>query len=187
MPAYPRNKREEARKLYLTGEASTAAEIARRLHTKPHTIAAWKKEEDWDELRIRIERRAAERLVEELAGERVKLNARHFKFWDLVGSKIVEMVKGGHFSGEDIKGLDRLSAILDRMQKGQRLSRGMALDGKTEEQIRADAESESRALVDVFINLVKQHVPDEEVRDRIARGLYESAPMHVEESDEQTD
>jgi len=28
-----------------------------------------------------VRRRAAEKLVEQLAGERVKLNARHFKYW----------------------------------------------------------------------------------------------------------
>src|SRR5882672_5301297 len=125
MAQYAKPKREEARRLFLTGEAPSVAEIARRLKTKPHTIAAWKREEDWDGLRLRIERRAAERLVEQLAGERVELNARHFKFWDVIGSKVVELVKKGRLADEEIKGLDRLSAILDRMQKGQRLARGL--------------------------------------------------------------
>ena len=38
MAKYSRTKREEARRLYLTGEATTVAEIARRLGTKAHTI-----------------------------------------------------------------------------------------------------------------------------------------------------
>ena len=180
MARYARRKREEARKLFLTDEVPTIAEIARRLGIKPHTVGQWKREESWDELRLKIERRAAEQLVEQLAGARVKLNARHFKFWDVVGSKAVELVKKDGLDGEGIKGLERLAAVLERMQKGQRLARGMSLDGQNEEQIRAQAEAESRTLVDVFIDLVKQHVPDEGVRDQIAQGLYERAPMKIE-------
>ena len=33
--------REEARRLYLTGEMTTNAEIAARLRVKPHTVGAW--------------------------------------------------------------------------------------------------------------------------------------------------
>ena len=65
MAKYSKTKREEARRLYLTGEATTVAEIARRLKTKPHTVGQWRKEEDWDGLRLRIDRQAAEKLVEQ--------------------------------------------------------------------------------------------------------------------------
>lgn len=133
MARYSKSKREEARQLYLSGEISSVAEIARRLNTKPHTVGIWRREEDWEGLRLKIDRRAAEKLVEELAGERVKLNARHFKFWDVVGSKVVEAVQSGPIDGEQVKHLDRLSAILERMQKGQRLARGLSLDGQTED------------------------------------------------------
>ena len=63
MAKYSKSKREEARRLYLTGEASTVAEIARRLKAKPHTIGTWKAEEDWDGLRLKIDRQAAEKFV----------------------------------------------------------------------------------------------------------------------------
>ncbi len=185
MPAYSKNKREEARRLYLTGEATSVAEIARRLKTKAHTVGIWKRDEGWDELRLKIDRRAAEKLVEQLANERVSLNARHFKFWDVIGSKVVELVKKGHLADEEIKGLDRLSAILDRMQKGQRLARGLSLDGQTEEQVRAEALAELRALVDLFLDVVKLEVPDEPTRDRIARAVLERIPAEeVEGTDD---
>ncbi len=187
MARYARRKRAEARRLFLTNEVATVAEIARRLGVKPHTIAEWKRSEDWDGLRLRIERRAAEQLVEQLAGERVKLNARHFKFWDVVGSRVVDSVKKSRLDGEEVKGLDRLAAILEKMQKGQRLARGMSLDGQTEEQIRAEAAAESRTLVDTFLDLVKQHVPDEAARDRIARGLYDRAPLQAGTPEEDED
>lgn len=184
MARHSPNKRREARRLYLTGEATSVAEIGRRLGIKPHTVGLWKREEDWDALRLKIERRAAEQLVEQLAGQRVKLNARHFKFWDVVGSKLVELVKSGKLNGEEIKSLDRLAAILERMQKGQRLARGMSLDGQNEEQIRAQAEAEGRTLTDTFIEIVKETVPDEDVRDQIARALYDRAPMQVDGTSE---
>jgi len=187
MSRHARSKRTEARRLYLTGELQTSAEIARRLKIKPHTVGEWKHAEDWDGLRLRIERRAAEKLVEQLAGDRVNLNARHFKFWDVIGSRVVATVQKNQIDPEEVRGLDRLAAILDKMQKGQRLARGMSLDGLTEEQIRAEAAADTRAIVDVFIDLVKQHVPDEETRDRIARGLYEHAPMQMDGEEEDQD
>jgi len=180
MARYAKRRREEARELYLTNEVGSVAELARRLGLKPHTVHLWKREEDWEGLRQKVERRAAEQLVEQLAGARVKLNARHYKFWDFIGSKMVELLKKQGIETEEIRSLERLAAVLDRMQRGQRLARGMSLDGQTEEQIRAAAEADNRSLVDVFLDLVKQHVPDEETRDRIARGLYERSPMQVE-------
>ena len=57
-------KREEARRMFLTGEVETNAEIAARLGVKPHTIGAWRRQEDWDGLRLKVDRRAAELFVE---------------------------------------------------------------------------------------------------------------------------
>src|SRR5258706_608240 len=90
---YSTRKREEARRLYLTGEATTVAEIARRLRIKAHTVGIWKKQEDWDALRIQIERRAAEQLVEKLASERVTLNETHHRLWSLVVSQLFESMQ----------------------------------------------------------------------------------------------
>lgn len=45
MPRHTVKTREEARALYLTGEVSSVAEIARRLKVKPHTVGLWKREE----------------------------------------------------------------------------------------------------------------------------------------------
>lgn len=186
MARYAKRKRQEARRLFLTDEVPTVAEIARRLSIKPHTVGQWKREEDWDGLRLKVERRAADQLVDQLAGAKAKLNTRHFKFWDVVGSKAVDLVKRDSLDGEEIRSLERLAAVLERMQKGQRLARGMSLDGQNEEQIRAQAEAEARTLVDAFIDLVKDNVPDSQARERIARGLYEHTPMQVDgEDDEQ--
>ena len=57
MATYSKTMREKARELYLTGEASNVAEIARRLKVKPHTIGRWRKDEDWDALRLKIDTR----------------------------------------------------------------------------------------------------------------------------------
>ena len=184
MARYGNSKREAARKLFLTGEVTSVAEIARRLRAKPHTIGLWKKEEDWEGLRLKIERRAAEKLVEQLAGERVQLNARHFKFWDVIGGRLVAAVQKDHIDEDEVKSLDRLAAILERMQKGQRIARGLALDGQTEEQVRAQFQAEVRCLVDLFIGLVKTHVADEQVRDQIARDLLAALPQEALRDDE---
>ena len=56
---YSKKTRERARELYLTGEITAVAEIARRLKVKPHTVGSWKRQEDWDALRLKIDRRAA--------------------------------------------------------------------------------------------------------------------------------
>jgi hypothetical protein len=181
MARYTKTKREEARRMYLTNEVTSVAEIARRLGVKPHTVGLWKRDEDWDGMRLKIDRTAADKLVEQLAGERVQLNARHYKFWDVIGGRLVESVKRQTLDGEEIKGLDRLSAILERMQKGQRLARGLALDGQTEEQILAKAESDSRSLIDLFVDVVKAKVTDEALRDEIAQVLLARIPRDPDE------
>ena len=176
MPKYSKTKREEARRLYLTGEATSAAEIAKRLSVKPHTIGQWRKEEDWDGLKLRIDRQAAEKLVEQLATGRVTLNAQHFKLWGVVVSRLFASIQKQGLNMEEIRSLERVAAILDRAQRGQRLARGLSLDGQTEEQIRAQAEADGRALIDTFIDVVKEEVTDEQSRDRIARALLERCP-----------
>ena len=177
MVRHLKKTRERARGLYLTGECNSLAEIARRVGVKPHTVGRWKQDEDWDGLRLKIERRAAEQMAEKIASDRVELNDRHFKGWNVVFGQLFNKMQNGELNGERIRNLERVAAILDRAQKGQRLARGLSLDGKVEEQIRAEAAAENRGLVDAFIDIVKAEVEDEDTRDRIARGLFERCPV----------
>jgi hypothetical protein len=167
-----RKVKEEARGLFLSGEIETNAEIAARLGTKPHTVGKWRKEEDWDGLRRKIDRRAAEMFVEKIATDRTTLNVRHYRLWDLVMANLGETLKANQ--GLEIRELDRVAGILDRAQKGQRLAKGLSLSGETEEKILAESEAENRALIDTFTDAVKAHVADEETRERILRALFEA-------------
>ena len=178
-----RKIREEARRLYLTNEMTTNAEIAAHLRVKPHTIGRWRREEDWDGLRLKIDRRAAEMFVEQLATERTNLNASHFKLWSVVVSDLLEILKTPG-TEDKVKNLEKMAAIIDKAQKGQRLARGLSLDGQTEEQIRAEAEAESRRLVDLFIDVVKEQVKDTDLRDRIARAILVRVPSEDPGADE---
>ena len=166
--------REDARRLYLTGELQTNAEIATRLGVKPHTIGKWRREEDWDDLRRKVERRASEIFAEKIASDRVTLNVRHYRFWDLLLGRLAEDLKKGQF---DIRDLERISGILDRAQKGQRLAKGLSITGETEEAIRAQSEAETRHLIDVFIDTVKEHVHDEGTRERIRMAILATLPQ----------
>jgi hypothetical protein len=166
--------REEARRLYLTGEITTNAEIAARLKTKPHTIGRWRREEDWDNLRMKIDRRAAEMFVEKIATDRVTLNVRHYRFWELVLLKLSEDMKAQRTL--DVRDMERIAGILDRAQKGQRLAKGMSVAGETEEAIRAEAQAENRRLIDTFIDAVKENVQDEATRERIRQSILAALP-----------
>ncbi len=177
--------REEARRLYLTGEITTNAEIAARLGLKPHTVGVWRRQEDWDGLRLKIDRRAAEMFVEKIATDRVTLNVRHYRFWELVVARLAEDLKGK--KSIDVRDLERVAGILDRAQKGQRLAKGMSITGETEEAIRAQAEAEIRRLIDVFIESVKENVRDEETRERIRRTLLEALPEEPDEGTGESD
>lgn len=174
MPRASPKIREKARSLFLSGEADSNIEIARHLKVKPHTIAAWRKLEGWDELRIAVDRRAAEKLVEEIATDRVALNQRHYKFWELALARLAEVLKGDHI--RDLRALEKMTAILDRAQKGQRLAKGLAVDGQTEEAIRAQAQAENRALIDLFLSAVKENIQDDDVRERIALAILSRVP-----------
>ena len=166
--------REEARRLYLTGEMSTNAEIAARLSVKPHTIGKWRREEDWDGLRSKIDIRAAEMFIEKIATDRVTLNVGHFRLWQALLGKLGEIVKSKPMA--DVRDLERLAGILDRAQKGQRLAKGLSLSGESEEAIRAQSEAEMRKVVDAFIDAIKEHVDDEDARDRIRQAVLGSLP-----------
>lgn len=166
--------REQARTLYLTGELASNAEIAARLKVKPHTIGRWRREEDWDGLRLKVDRRAARMFVEKIATERVTLNVQHYRFWELVLHSLAEELKSTR--RHDIRDLERVAGILDRAQKGQRLAKGLSVNGETEESIRAEAQSEIRHLIDVFIDAVKENVPDEDSRERIRNAVLEAVP-----------
>ncbi len=176
MGRHNRKVRENARELYLTGETTSLADIARQLRVKPHTVGRWKRDEDWDALRLKIDRRAAEQLAEKIATERVTLNAQHFKLWGVVVSKLFESLQRTGLKGDEVRSLEKVAAILSQAQKGQRLARGLSLDGKTEEQLRAEFEAEGRALIDFFIEVVKDKVEDEASRDHIARAMLERLP-----------
>ena len=166
--------REKARQLFLAGEAASNVDIARHLKIKPHTVAAWRKTESWDELKVAVDRRAAEKLVEEIATDRVALNQRHFKFWELALARLAEVLKGDNI--RDLRSLEKMTSILDRAQKGQRLAKGLAVDGETEEAIRAQAQAENRALIDLFLSAVKEHIADDETRERIALAVLSRIP-----------
>ena len=174
MARYSKTKREEARRLYLSRDVTSVAEIARRLKIKPHTVGLWKKQEDWDGMLFKIERLAAEKLVDELANERVALNAQHHKSWNLVMGKMFEAAQQGGMKAETIRTLEKMANILTQAQKGQRLARGMSVDGATEEQFRAESAAAQRAVVDMVMDVIRTEVKDEPTRERIAQVLLEN-------------
>jgi transposase-like protein len=92
--ARPSSKtREEARMLFVTGQVTSNAELARRFNVKPHTIGQWRKQHGWDSLRLKAEQRAAAKLVEEITSERIAVNTRHSKFWSLLESHVLAYMK----------------------------------------------------------------------------------------------
>lgn len=173
--------REEARRLFLSRELNTNAEIAARLAVKPHTVGAWRKEEGWDDLRVKVDKRAAEKLIEQLSTEKVTLNVRHYKYWEYLLTQMVEGFKGMKF---DVREWERIATILEKAQKGQRLARGLSTSGETEEQIRAEAAAENRALVDAFVDAVKQHVSDPEVREKVRQAVLARLPSEPEHGEQ---
>ncbi len=166
--------REEARRLYLTGTVTTNAEIAARLGVKPHTVGRWNREEDWAGLRTKIDIRAAEMFIEKIATDRVTLNLRHYRLWELLLARLAEDLKGRQ--GVEVRELERIAGILEKAQKGQRLAKGLSATGETEEAIRARSEAEMRRIIDAFIDAVKENVDDEEARDRIRQAILGALP-----------
>ena len=178
MPKSHKDKRVEARQLFLAGEVTTNAEIAARLKVKPHTIGEWRKVEQWDEMRRKIDKRAAELFVEKIANDRTTLNVKHYKYWDVLFARLADEMKHSS-SPSAVRDLERMAAILDRAQKGQRLAKGMSVE-ETEEQIRAEAQAEIRRLIDTFVDAVKENVLDEETREKISRAVLESTSHESE-------
>lgn len=174
MPRANPKVREKARQLFLTGALESNAEIAKHLRIKPHTVGHWRKEERWDDLKLEIDRRAAEKMVEQIATDRVALNTRHYRFWEALLGQVAEGIKNP--KSFDLRTVERLASVLERAQKGQRLAKGLSLDGETEEAIRAQAQAEIRSLIDRFISALKEYVTDEAVRERVALAILSGIP-----------
>jgi len=166
--------REKARELFLTGSMESNAEISRHLKLKPHTVATWRNIERWDELKLHIDRKAAEKMAEQIASDRVALNVRHYRFWDALLAQIAEGIKNP--KGFDVRNVERIAAVLERAQKGQRLAKGLSLDGESEEAIRAQSQMEIRTLIDLFITALKEHVIDESIREQVAIAVLSRIP-----------
>jgi uncharacterized protein YjcR len=175
--------REEARRLFLTGEMRLNSEIAARIGVKPHTVALWRREEDWDGLLLKVDRRAAQMFVEKIATDRVTLNVRHFRYWEVLLAKLAEELKAK--KAMSVRDMDRLAGILERAQRGQRVAKGMSANGETEEGVRAQAQAEIRRLIDAFVESVKENVADEETRDRIRRAVFDALPQAEDEGIDQ--
>lgn len=167
--------RKEARRLFLSGEMETNAEIAAILNVKPHTVGAWRKEEGWDDTRRKAMKHASEKLAEAISSQNINTNLTHFRVWEFMLKLLIQTL-----DKPDpilVRVLDRQSAIAERAQRGQRLARGMGVDGQTEERIRAEAQADIRRMIDLFMDTVKECVPDEETRDRIGQRIIASLPQ----------
>jgi hypothetical protein len=160
--------------MFLAGEATRNADLASRLKIKPHTVGRWRQEEDWDGLRLKIDRRAAELFVEKIASDRVDLNVRHYRIWEVLLGRLIEDLKVHR--PVDIREMERIATIVDRAQRGQRLAKGLSVQGETEEAIRAQGEAEVRQLIDTFIDAIKETVPDEETRDQLRQRVLAALP-----------
>ncbi|MFH2001838.1 MAG: hypothetical protein ABIK28_19300 [Planctomycetota bacterium] len=167
--------REEARRLYLSGEFSSNAQLAHHCGVKPHTIGRWHRNEDWDRMRFKIDRRAGEMFVEKLATDRVQLNIKHFRYWDVLLSQLAESLKNKK-DFVDVQEMAKIASIIDRAQRGQRLAKGLSISGDTEETIRAKAQADIQKLIDVFIDTVKEHVTDDATREKICRAVLSAIP-----------
>jgi predicted transcriptional regulator len=169
-----KKKREAARRMFLTNTCETNAEIARKLGLKPHTVARYRKEEDWDGLKLGINRNAARKMAEQLTNERVSLNVQHYTYFEVALHELRSTLKGqGKLT---IREVCDVMAAVEKAQKGQRLAKGVGVDDHTEEQIRAEAQAQLHRLIDVFISAVKENVGDEQARERIRKAVLAALP-----------
>lgn len=174
--------RKEARRLFLSGEMDTNAEIAAYLKVKAHTVGAWRKAEGWDETLRKAEKNAAARLAQAIASENVNTNLTHFKVWSVVLKQLIDTLTDP--DPLRVKLLERQAAVIERAQRGQRIARGLSADGQTEERIRAEAQADYRALVDAVAEAIKEHVSDEVAREKIGQAVISRFPRRVEEGDD---
>ncbi|MGH9867062.1 MAG: hypothetical protein ACREAA_02710 [Candidatus Polarisedimenticolia bacterium] len=174
MSRAPSEIRKEARRLFLSGEMDTNADIAAHLHVKPHSVGRWRKEEGWDDVRRKAERHHAEKQAKSIRSKVVVTNDTHLKAWDIILGQLVETLYKP--DPAKVKMLDRQAKILELTQRGQRLGRGLNVEGETEEKIRAESYATHRKMIDLFIDTVKETVPDEETRERIGQRLMAAVP-----------
>ena len=123
--------------------------------------------------------------MEQIATDRIELNVKHFRYWEVLLAHVSSTLKAIPPGKANLRDLVEIAGVLDRAQKGQRVARGLALDGQTEEEARAEAAAENRTLIDIFIDALKAHVPDVDARDRIREAILARIPGEDDPKDDE--
>jgi hypothetical protein len=83
----------EARRLFLTGEFETTPPSPRASGSSRTPSGRWRKGGGLGRAAAQGDRRAAESFADKIASDRVNLNVRHFRYWDLLVAKLGEELK----------------------------------------------------------------------------------------------
>ena len=138
--AYSRTIRESARRYWLLGQSDEkivpmlkADFPDEQTPARWHTIADWRKAEDWESDLEIIDRKATEKRQEELATELAAMNTRQIALLNLLDSHTQLLLTTRMVKGDGGKPIDtelsaaevsQLSSALDRSIKNQRRIRG---------------------------------------------------------------
>jgi hypothetical protein len=114
-------------------------------------------------------------MAEQIPSDHVGLNLKHFRYLEVLLIGVAETLKAdtGKLGTREVA---EIAGIIEKCQRGRRLARGLSAGGEAEEEVRARAEAENRALVGTFVDAVKEHVPDEIFRETIHAAIMARFP-----------
>lgn len=118
--AYPESMRREARIMWLSGNYGTDSEIAKILDVTPQCISNWKREDEWEEEKVLLDRET-KRKVDDVLGENVaSIKRRHILEYQAMQQKGLVALKNA-----EARTISDVVSLIDVGVKGERTVRGM--------------------------------------------------------------
>jgi hypothetical protein len=103
-------------------------------------------------------------MAEQIPSDHVGLNLKHFRYLEVLLIGVAETLKAdtGKLGTREAA---EIAGIIEKCQRGRRLARGLSAGGEAEEEVRARAEAENRAVEQPPVHVHQQvHAASEEGR-----------------------
>ncbi|MHC4707601.1 MAG: hypothetical protein ACYS8I_11015 [Planctomycetota bacterium] len=123
---YPERFRNQVRAAFLTGQHTSFKDLCRSFNVEQTKVAAWRRDEGWDDLKLQISRRAREKLIDKASERKSEIDDTHYRMWGAFEAQVYRQLKRAQDENRSIppRTLDVLSKVMERCQKGKRIACG---------------------------------------------------------------
>lgn len=125
-PTYPDRVRRQVKEAWVSGQYGSVAGLAKAFGMRRQVIYTWRRAENWDAEKSRVQSESSRIATERLINEITQCRNEHFKVWGLFDLEIAKRFKRYQDAGEEvpIEELDVMSKVFERAQRGRYFAKG---------------------------------------------------------------